>query len=209
MATLAHDALLREWEPLEKWIGPKNKEEMQRIDRLLLGLSSSHLNDRLHAAAELGTMKRARSEVISALIDHLTNENEDPAIRVSAAKSLGDLPLLGVQTTSALMRSLGDMNADVRASAASALGKLGPAATEAKPVLRRALRDKVKRVQAAAATALGNVGQELDDATITELASLLYWSEDKVEEAVTKTLMGLGSSAAEKMMLAIVWVGHW
>jgi HEAT repeat protein len=78
----------------------------------------------------------------------------------------------------ALIKALGDTDAEVRSSAAWALEKMGPAAKDAVPALTKALRDVDANVRMYAAYALGDIGAAAKPA-VQELERLAEKDPDK------------------------------
>lgn len=66
-------------------------------------------------------------------------EDQEPIIRIWAAKALGEIPAAAPQSVGPLTKLLGDTNPKVRVEATKALGNLGEAAVEAAPMLARLL----------------------------------------------------------------------
>jgi lysophospholipase L1-like esterase len=90
--------------------------------------------------------------------------DDDPRIRVAAARALGALGKAASAAVPPLLRALFDKSENVRSSAAQALWRIEPSPKEAVPGLVAALRSPDPYVRGFAAWALGNMGPDAREA---------------------------------------------
>jgi HEAT repeat protein len=106
-------------------------------------------------------------------------EDDDPDLRLSAVKVLGQIQGEPVLTLPALCSALrDDKDRDVRWAAALALGEYGEVAAPVVPELIGALADDDVQVRVGAATALGKIGPK----AITALPALIRALDDRYEQ---------------------------
>jgi HEAT repeat protein len=98
---------------------------------------------RFHAAVALGESGADGRAAVPALI-HASLWDEEPAVRVEAARALWRIDRRAAPAVYALTRALGDANELVCWIAAECLGQMGPAARDAVPALWQALRRDFK-----------------------------------------------------------------
>lgn len=106
---------------------------------------------------------------VSSLIKKL--ENDDPLVKIEAARKLGKIGPVAVKAVPALIEVLSnyDNGPNVRRAAAEALGKIGPAAVKAVPALIKGLGSSEKIIKFAATVALGKIGPAANDALLKTL----------------------------------------
>jgi len=110
-------------------------------------------------AAESEQPRSAATELAKALRD------EDPNVRLDAAKALGRLGAAAREAVPALAQALQDDDARVREEAAGTLARVGsPHAVPAIPALIAILSDENPRVRGMAALALGTMGAAAKEA---------------------------------------------
>jgi len=85
-------------------------------------------------------------------------KGQEPAVRASAARILGEMGGAGRPAVPDLVASLEDESRDVRQCAATSIGQIGPESPEAVPPLIGLLKDKEWQVRRAAAVSLGRLG---------------------------------------------------
>ncbi len=121
-------------------VGPQPATEAEA----LLGALHSEVDTlRFHAAVVLGDLGAASRPAVPALI-HASLWDEEPAIRVEAARALWKIDRKGTVAVAALVQALDDPNELICWIAAECLGQMGPTAVAAVPALRQALQRKFK-----------------------------------------------------------------
>lgn len=98
----------------------------------------------------------AKDRLVQRFVVQLTNK--EPAVRTTAATSLGMLGRRAVPAVPALVKALSDPSKNVRRAAARSLGKIK--SPDAVDPLIASLRDRDKYVARTAALALRNIGTE-------------------------------------------------
>jgi hypothetical protein len=165
---LAHEALITEWAELQDWLND-HRAQLERIQRLVTGLTSSEHEDRFHAVNALCAINPMTDEVFTALIGAL--RIDDVSVRCAAAYAIGEIGPAALEGTPELITALTDTSAWVRRNAAQALGKIGGTA-EVIPALITALKDDYKWVRMRAAEALGQFGPLSIEAVPTLIGAL-------------------------------------
>ena len=115
----------------------------------------------------------------------------DRQLTREAASVLGMYETDRVQTTAALIPTLGHQDPEVRAAAAASLAGLGPDARAATDALIACLKDAQWAVRKAAATALGKVADPASQAP-PALVKTLADTDNQVRQAAVLALMDLG-----------------
>ena len=122
------------------------------IFALIQALSDGNANVRDCAASALGRVGEVSKDIIPALIERFTTDDDECVCEI-AASALGKI---GEQALPALMAALGDVDNQVRFYAAFALGFM--AGTPAVPALIEALKDADEAVSEIAEHALRQIG---------------------------------------------------
>jgi HEAT repeat protein len=115
--------------------GPQSTTE---VDALVNALQNKVDVVRFHAAFALGDLGAEAQPALAALI-HASLWDEEPAVRVGAARALWKIDRKGPLVLQVLTKALHEPNELVCWIAADCLGQMGPAAREAAPALRHAL----------------------------------------------------------------------
>jgi HEAT repeat protein/energy-coupling factor transporter ATP-binding protein EcfA2 len=131
-----------------------------------------------------------RSEIVPLLGD------EDPEMRVTAARALGRLGQATPAVARVLHGALGDPDPRVRIAAAGALGWLGQATPEVVRALVGALGDADPLVRIAAARALGQLSQATPE-VLRALCEALGDTEPQVRIEAARALGQLGQATPE------------
>lgn len=116
-------------------------------------------NDRVRAKAVMALGKigeSAAGAAVPGLVRAL--RDQDNWVSALAAEALGEMGESGDGTVTALVRSLGHLNARVRGNSAAALGKMGRVAAVARSALEITAADEDGEVRCQALRALGAIG---------------------------------------------------
>jgi HEAT repeat protein len=135
------------------------------------------LSRQLSATGRPAALAQEASQALPALVK--AAENDDPDLRLSAVKVLGQIqgePVLSLPTLCSALCD--DKDRDVRWAAALALGEYGEVAAPVVPELIAALADDDVQVRVGAATALGKIGPK----AITALPALIRALDDRDEQ---------------------------
>jgi len=121
--------------------------------------------------------------------------DEDPSVRMIAARSLGKAGPKAEAAVPALIKRLhGDDQLAARYTCAWALGEIGPVNDKVVPALIKALDDSVWSVRKNAALALGEIGPP-SKAAVPRLIELLEDRVNEMREAAAKSLGEIGPNA--------------
>jgi HEAT repeat protein len=126
------------------------------------------------------------TDYISLYVENLGSS--DPAMRYSAARSLGTLGSEGRDGVPALIVALRDSDPTVRAAAARSLAAIGRDAAPAFPQLVKMLDDKDRDVRMAALAALPAMGAQVESATAAIQRRAAADADKAVRASATKTL---------------------
>lgn len=132
----------------------------------------------------------ANAEDVPDLLKRL--QGTDVAIRVEAAREMGDLGEHAKAAVPALVEALGDPAAPIRKAAAAALGSIG--APAAVPALTKTLRDADAKVRWQAAEALGQIGPKAS-AAVPELVKVLQGKDVSIRSVAADALGAIGWDA--------------
>jgi HEAT repeat protein len=141
-------------------------------------------------------LERIGRPAVPTLIDAL--KDEDPDIRETAARILGNLGPQADQAVPALTAALKDPDRGVSVQAAIALGKIGPRAKAAVPALFEALQDP--RVHEASMKALERIGFDSKDAIPALIGALKY---EALRTYAADRLLSIGSEAVPELIRAL------
>ncbi len=130
------------------------------------------------------------AEDVPALLKRL--QGSEVAVRVEAAREIGDLGEQAKAAVPALVEALGDPAAPMRKAAAAALGSIG--APAAVPALTKALRDPDAKVRWQAAEALGQIGPKAS-AAVPELVTVLQGKDVPMRSVAADALGAIGWEA--------------
>ncbi len=113
--------------------------------------------DTITAFHALGALAALGKPAVPILLDILENE---VALRVEVASTLGEMGSAAAAATDALAKLVADEDLNVATEAVLALGKIGPAAKSAVPALCAAFEKEGEKNAHAIIFALGNIGPE-------------------------------------------------
>lgn len=181
-------------------------------------VESDHEQDKLSAFYALCSVHPQNAEFMQYLI--ATLDNDDPDIRATAARKLGEYQQAAAPAVERLQRMLQDTGGrweaishcmittvPVRADATEALGRIGPAAAPALPTLAKMMRlDAAIEVRAAAAVAVARIDPtqtlEAVDALLGLLSSPHHGA--RAPEAAANALAEIGPPAKNALPALIM-----
>lgn len=144
----------------------------------------------------LASLRELGEEAVPVLVVAL--KNDDPAVRMQAARVLEEIGADAVKAQPALVGALRDQNPAVRNRAAAALGMVLSMGEgnhkEAVPALQESLKDPNDTVRATAAWALGHLGAEAQSA-VPALTQALQDKNAKVSFNAFEALGHIGPAA--------------
>lgn len=149
---------------------------------------------RLNAAASLGQLGQATSEVLDGLLAALSDNDLD--LRMTAAASLGQLGQATSEVLNGLLTALSDKESNLRSSAALSLGRLRRATPEVVAGLLTALSDNNTDVRSSAVASLGSLGQAFPE-VVSGLHLVLRDEDKNVRSHAAASLSQLGQATPE------------
>ena len=134
--------------------------------------------------------------------------DDDPAVRLAAVDSLGDMGWAGAPAVPALQQALGDPSGKVRGHAAEALGAMGPLPPEVLEELAATLGDGDEWVRRNAALGLARQGPEAE-AVQPSLVAALKDPNRYVGAKAAKTLERIGTPEAREILFDYLFTARW
>ncbi len=147
-------------------------------------------NIRLEAAQALGQIASGQPEVVTTLLQTLSDSDSD--VRQAAAQALGQVTSGQPEVVTALLQTLSDSDSDVREAAAKALSQIASGQPEVVTALLQTLSDSNSSVRQAAAQTLGQVTSGQPE-VVTALLQALSDFSSSVRQAAAQ---GLGQVAS-------------
>jgi HEAT repeat protein len=189
LLAVAHEALILEWPALRDWVH-RNRERLQRVQRLLSSLVASEVEDRRYAVGELRKIRPPPPEVVSALIPRLVDS--DPLTRVEVMNSLEEI---GVAAAPALIEALGQLvesyeGFEIQRGAEEVLRRLRPWIVSD---LATAVRHPVLEVRR---IAIGILGESTRDEAGIAVPALIEALADENPGWAVSSLSSIGGPAA-------------
>jgi HEAT repeat protein len=207
---------------------PASKRHYQYLEIMKSMLHDADPNNQVLAADALGHMGPDAEEAVPDLVQLLNVSNEtvrshagraladlgvvavpsltlalrqpEPAVRVAAADTLGNIGPVAKEAIPALATLLGDEDQEVSRHAAAALGRIGPAAV---PELIEVARWRSRYTTDMASTAFANL--KADDATVRELVQLMgNVKEDHAVRAFAAKALGYMPEKAQTVQSEII-----
>lgn len=132
----------------------------------------------------------------------------DPAVRLAAVDSLGDMGRAGAPAMPALQRALGDASDKVRGHAAEALGALGALPSAVLEELAGALGDDDEWVRRNAALGLARLGPAAA-AVQPAIVAALDDPNRYVRAKAAKTLERIGTPEATEVLFDYLFAARW
>ena len=134
--------------------------------------------------------------------------DDDPAVRLAAVDSLGDMGRAGAPAMSALQRSLGDASGEVRGHAAEALGAMGTLPPAVLEELAGVLGDGDEWVRRNAALGLARLGSAAA-AVQPAVVAALDDPNRYVSAKAAKTLERIGTPEATEVLFDYLFAARW
>lgn len=134
--------------------------------------------------------------------------DDDPAVRLAAVDSLGDMGRASAPAMPALQRALGDASAAVRGHAAEALGAMGTLPPGVLEELAGVLRDRDEWVRRNAALGLARLGAAAE-AVQPAVVAALDDPNRYVSAKAAKTLERIGTPRATEILFDYLFAARW
>ncbi len=134
--------------------------------------------------------------------------DDDPAVRLAAVDSLGDMGRVGSPAVPALQRALGDASDPVRGHAAEALGAMGALPPAVLEELAAVLRDDDEWVRRNAALGLARLGPAAE-AVQPMVVAALNDPNRYVSAKAAKTLERIGTPEATEILFDYLSAARW
>jgi HEAT repeat protein len=129
-------------------------------------------------------------------------ESDNPALRLAATRSLGDMGPEAKPAVPSLIKKLDERDAFIRSAAAYSLGQIGPDAARAIPAMVRALKTSSYFHQGIIGPSIGKIGAP----AVPALIDLTRDADDSMRWEATRAirLIGPAASAAEARLIELL-----
>ncbi len=190
---LAHDAFIHEWHALREWL-ERERNQMQRVHRLMLSLAAAEPEDRRYAVETLGGIGAATPEVVQALLATLGDASED--VCIAAADALAKVGPATPEVVPRLLDAVLGSSPTVRLRAAEAILRIWPLPSDALQAAVSVLADTVSGVHDRAGETLNVFGPEQREA-VAALATALASPDADLRKHAGAALVRLGAVAPD------------